>query len=163
MKIKLLLFFALSVFICHSQNVSYSNIKKVVLETYPDIDMTNKLLAISIWNSQDVLSREDNKEFKRTCFVYEGAKLKGGLKGVVFISISSDVIKSNADIAITKDGLLENYVICDYKAFDSTGKLNKMGLNSSIKNIVFDTHGNQLFENIDNQQIFKSFNNLITR
>lgn len=146
-----------------SQIVDYTAIRKVVSNKFPDIDFSDKILALSIWNSSDMMSRNLNKEFYRTYFVYQGARLSGGLKGVIFISISNDSSEMTFKIAEKKDGLNNLYTICDYEGYELTGKLSKMKLDKSIKNIVFNSQGNLIFQNLEIDAVFKSFNNLITR
>lgn len=158
--ITIILFIGVSV---KSQEISALTIKKVITESFPEIDFSNKLLAICVWNSQDASSREQNKEFNRTWETYKHARLKGGLKGVVFISISSDDNKMNLDIATQKDGLTNEYSICDFKGYETKGKLNSMDLKSNTKNIVFDNNGELIYNNLSTETIFKSFNSLITR
>ena len=53
-------------FVMHSQMIDYTAIRKVISETYPEIDFSNKLLAISVWNSTDKTSRDMNTELHRT-------------------------------------------------------------------------------------------------
>lgn len=154
---------SLFVFSAKAQEINYFSIKKVITETFPDIDFNNKLLAVCVWNSQNALSREQNKEFNRTYNVYKGARLKGGLKGVVFVSVSSDDNKTNFDIAIQKDGLTYDYTLCDFKGYELNSKLNNMILNTSLNNMVFDTYGALILNNLSTETIYTSFNNLITR
>lgn len=146
-----------------SQTIDYVSIKKIIAETYPEIDFTNKLLALSVWNSSDVISRTNNKEFLRTYKVYKDARLLGGLKGVVFISINSDNNEMNFNIAEKKDSLIHSYIIKDFKAYLPESKLTRMKFDKKIQNLVFDTNGKLIYQNLETSLIFKSFNNLITR
>lgn len=148
----------------YSQTADYFTIKNSISKTYPEIDFNNKLLAISVWNSSDIVSRELNKEFHKTWFTYQEAKLKGGLKGVIFISICSDEDELNFRISEKKDAISSYpYTICDFQSYKQKGKLATMKLDSSIKNIVFDINGNLIYQNLEMSTVFKSFNNLITR
>lgn len=163
MKNLYILIFSIISFFANSQTVDYSILRKSISESYPEIDFSNKLLAISVWSSSDVISREVNKEYYRTWQAYQGAKLKGGLKGLIFISISTDTKEINFKIASKKD--LENYAftICDYLSYDSKGVLAEMTLGKNIQNIVFDANGNLIFKNLDSKEVFNSFNNIMTR
>lgn len=147
----------------YSQTVDYFAVKNVISKTFPEIDFNNKLLAISVWNSSDIVSRELNKEFYKTWFTYQEAKLKGGLKGVIFISISSDEDELSFRISDKKDAISHSYTICDFQSYKAKGKLATMKLDNSIKNMVFDFNGNLIFQNLEISAVFKSFNNLITR
>ena len=147
----------------YSQTVDYFTIKNVISKVYPEINFNNKLLAISVWSSSDIVSRELNKEFHKTWFTYQEAKLKGGLKGVIFISICSDEDELNFRIAEKKDAISYSYTICDFQSYKQKGKLATMKLDSSVKNLVFDFNGNLIYQNLEMSTVFKSFNNLITR
>jgi hypothetical protein len=155
--------FLLLSFAIHSQTFDYTAIRKVISETYPEIDISNKLLAISIWNSTDKMSRDMNAELHRTYTVYKNAKLSGGLKGVVFISISNDTDEMNFKIAEKKDALNFPFTLCDFQSYHLNGKLSKMKLNKNITNVVFDSSGKLIYTNLQTEVIFKSFNTLITR
>lgn len=150
-------------FVMHSQMIDYTAIRKVISETYPEIDFSNKLLAISVWNSTDKTSRDMNAELHKTYTVYKDAKLSGGLKGVVLISISSDTAEMNFKIAEKKDALHFPFTLCDFKSYNLNSKLSQMKLNKNMTNVVFDSNGNLIYTNLQTEAIFKSFNTLITR
>lgn len=162
--IKLVLIpFLLLSFAIHSQTFDYTAVRKVISETYPEIDFSNKLLAISVWNSNDKLSRDMNAEFYRTYHMYQNAKLSGGFKGVVFISISNDTDEMNFKIAEKKDALNFQFTLCDFRSYNLNGKLSKMGFTKNTSNVVFDSNGKLIHTNLQTEVIFKSFNTLITR
>lgn len=163
MKKIILIPFLLLSFVIYSQTFDYTAIRKVISETYPEIDFSNKLLAISIWNSTDRMSREMNAELHRTYTVYKDAKLSGGLKGVVFISISNDTDEMNFKITEKKDALNFPFTLCDFQSYSLNGKLSKMKCNKNITNVVFDSNGKLIYTNLQTEAIFKSFNTLITR
>lgn len=163
MKKLILIPFLLLSFVMQSQTFDYIAIRKVISETYPEIDFSNKLLAISVWNSTDKMSRDMNAELHRTYTVYKDAKLSGGLKGIVFISISNDTDEMNFKIAEKKDALHFPFTVCDFQSYSLHGKLSQMKFNKNITNVVFDSHGNLIYTNLQTEAIFKSFNALITR
>ncbi len=163
MKKLVLIPFLLLSFVIHSQTFDYTAIRKVISETYPEIDFSNKLLAISIWNSTDKTSRDRNTELHRTYAVYKDAKLSGGLKGVVFISISNDTDEMNFKIAEKKDALNFPFTLCDFEAYSLRSKLSQMNLHKNTTNVVFDSNGKLIFTDLQTESIFKSFNALITR
>lgn len=146
-----------------SQNLNYTVISNELRTSYPEMDFSNKLLVISHWNSVNPVLRESNKEFHRVCKIYEGAKLKGGLKGIVFVSISSDTEEVPYSICLKKDGVNSRFLICDFKSFSAHSKLSTLGLSSQIKNLIFDHNGNVLHKNIETNQIYSTFNSLLTR
>lgn len=153
----------MSSFMLSSQNLNYNMINHELKSSYPEIDFSNKLLVISLWNSVDAASRDNHKEFNRICKIYEGAKLKGGLKGIVFASISSDIEDIPYNICLKKDSINTPYLICDFKAFASNSKLSKLGFTNVIKNVIFDYNGVLLNKNIETNQIYATFNSLLTR
>lgn len=146
-----------------SQNLNYNMINIELKANYPEIDFSNKLLVINHWNSTDPVLRESNKEFSRVCKIYEGAKLKGGLKGIVFVSISSDTEEIPYSICLKKDGINTRFLMCDFKAFSLNSKLSKLGFTNEVKNGIFDSNGILLNKNIETNQIFSTFNSLLTR
>jgi len=146
-----------------SQNLNYNMISNELKSSYPEIDFSNKLLVISHWNSTDPVLRENIKEFHRVCKIYEGAKLKGGLKGIVFVSISSDTEEIPYYICLKKDGINTRFLMCDFKAFSSNSELYKLGFSSEVKNVIFDYNGILLNKNIETNQIYSTFNALLTR
>ena len=163
MKKIMFLFFITFFLETNAQQPNYTSIRKTITELYPEIDFSNKLLVLCVWNSENNKSREQNKEFNRTAFTYQGARLKGGLKGTVFVSICSDKNKTSFDIAQQKDNLTTAYIICDENGFDANGKLQKMTLTPTTQNIVFDANGDTIYTNLTTETIFTSFNSLITR
>lgn len=146
-----------------AQIINYESIQKEIKTTFPEIDFSNKLLVVSIWNLEDITSREMNKEINRTYELYKAAKFKDGLKGIVYISISSDNNEMQYSICMKKDSNVYQYTICDFKSFSQHSKLNNMELNPSLKNLTFNANGILIYQNLQTDQIFKSFNALLTR
>ena len=56
-----------------------------------------------------------------------------------------------------------NYSICDFKGYIKNSKLFNMSLDKNIKNIVFNSKGILVYQNLETDKIFKSFNSLLTR
>lgn len=162
-KIFLISLFVALFSIIRAQTINYSSIQKEINSTFPEIDFSNKLLVVSIWNSADITSREMNKEINRTFEMYKGAKFTNGLNGIVYISISSDNNEMQYSICMKKDSNAYQYTICDFKSFLQNSKLFNMELNPSIKNLTFNTNGLLIYQNLATNQIFKSFNALLTR
>lgn len=162
-KIFLISLFVALFSIIRAQTINYSSIQKEINSTFPEIDFSNKLLVVSIWNSADITSREMNKEINRTFEMYKGAKFTNGLNGIVYISISSDNNEMQYSICMKKDSNAYQYTICDFKSFLQNSKLFNMELDPSIKNLTFNTNGLLIYQNLATNQIFKSFNALLTR
>ena len=146
-----------------AQNINYPSIQKEIKSTFPEIDFSNKLVVLTIWNSKDLTSREMNKEMIRVCEIYKSAKLKDGIKGIVFVSISSDDNEMQYAICMKKDNNNYQYSICDFKSFSNNSKLFKMEVDQSIKNLTFNNNGVLIYQNLETDHIFKSFNTLLTR
>lgn len=162
-KIFLISLFVALFSIIRAQTINYSSIQKEINSTFPEIDFSNKLLVVSIWNSADITSREMNKEINRTYEMYKGAKFTNGLNGIVYISISSDNNEMQYSICMKKDSNAYQYAICDFKSFLQNSKLFNMELDPSIKNLTFNANGLLIYQNLTTNQIFKSFNALLTR
>jgi len=146
-----------------SQNLDFDKVKNELRASYPEINFSNKLLVISQWNSNELASRENHKEFNRVCKIYKSAKLKGGLNGIIFVSISSDTDEIAYSICLKKDSINTPFLICDFKSFSSNSKLSKLGFTLEIKNVIFDENGNLINKNTETDQIYSKFNSLLTR
>lgn len=146
-----------------SQSADYNKICGILHTKFPELNFNNKLLAISVWNSASIDTREMNKELLRTYNTYQGARLSGGLKGMIFISISSDNESLTFNITAKKDTENYEYTLCDLKEFEENSLLSDLGIGSKTKNIVFNSNGNQILKNIETSEIFITFNKLTTR
>ncbi|MDX2171470.1 MAG: hypothetical protein SFY56_00010 [Bacteroidota bacterium] len=135
----------------NAQTDLYFKLKSQLKIEHPEINLENKLIAISVWSPDNSESREANKEFNKVYKTYEFAKLKGGFKGIVCLAINKT--GENASIILNKDGV--------NKVINLTGIDVKS--NSSLTNVVFDSQGNEVLKNISHEQIFESIHNLITR
>jgi hypothetical protein len=82
--------------------------------------------------------------------IYEFAKLKGGLKGLVCVIINKE--GDAASIILNKDGATKLI------------QLNNLDVPSNtVSNFVFDENGKEVYKNIPSGKIFESINQLITR
>jgi hypothetical protein len=154
---KSLLTLSLSLFgLCFSaQTELYQKIKKVIIETHPEIITDNRLIALNVWNVSDLDSREANKNFDKAYKVYEYAKLKGGVKGMIAVAVNTDNLSNVATIAFTKDSVTK---LISLKAED----LNASEI-QGIKNIVFDSSGEIVYKDLPPKKISEMINQLITR
>lgn len=138
----------------NAQSNLYQNIKKIITESDPGINMENRLIAFNVWSINDAESREANKAFEKAYTVYEYALLKGGRKGIIVIAVNKENLSSEAVIMLTKDGIKKMIPV----------KLSDLeGLESSNSNSVFDSNGNEIYKNLSALVIFSSINHLITR
>ena len=144
------LFVALSV-ILNAQSDLFSKVKKSLKETHPEVNFDNHLIAVNVWSANDAASREANKQFNKVYGIYEFAKLKGGLKGLICVTINKD--GESASIILNKDGATKLIQLSN---------IDVSALNSNT-NSVFDENGVEVYKNISSDKIFESINKLITR
>lgn len=142
-------------FLINAQTDLYIKIRQLIHDTQPEIILDNKLIAFNSWSSDDTESREANKSFEKVYKIYEYARLKGGLKGVVVITVNHDPLSSMAAIALKKDGIVK---VISLNAADIKDLPVPPG-----KNIVFDADGKEVYRDLEPSVIFASFNQLITR
>ena len=150
MKKQILLLFVLLSFYGNSQVTLYKQIKDAISIENPKINFEDKLVAVNLWQASDLESRNANKEFDKVYKTYEFAKLKGGLKGVIVANVN--VTDQTASILLKKDGI-EKLISININVPELQGK----------KNLVFNSNGDKVLENIPSSDVFKSFINLITR
>lgn len=150
MKKTILLLLVLLSFYGKSQVSLYKQIKDAISAENPKINFDEKLIALNVWQASDVESRNANKEFDKVYKIYEFAKLKGGLRGVVVANVN--LMDQTASILLKKDGI-EKLITISINSNELEGK----------KNLIFNSNGDKIFENIESTQVFKTFNNLITR
>lgn len=133
-----------------AQSDVFLKVKKAIKENYPEINLENKLIAVNVWSASDQGSREANKQFNRVYYIYEFAKLKGGLKGLFCVTINKE--GDATTIILNKDGATKLL------------SLNKVDISlPSNSNFVFDDQGKEVYKNISSDKIFESINKLITR
>lgn len=133
----------------------YEKLKKMIVETHPEIKLENRLIAFNTWSVDNSESREANKSFEKVCSVYEFARLKGGSKGIIVVAINKDNLSSTANITYTKDGISK---LISVKLEDLAG-----GETITDSNGVFDSSGNEIYRNLSSENIYSSINHLITR
>ena len=96
-----------------------------------------------------------NKAFEKVANTYEFAHLKGGLKGIVVLLINKDNLSSLANISLSKDGIKKsiNLKLSDLKQHNS----------DLPSNIIFDSNGKIIYNNLEAINVFEKINQLITR
>jgi len=139
-----------------AQTPSYNQLVSIVQAKLPSLDVYNKIVAINVWSTTNVASRETNKEFDKVYKLCEFAKLKNGNKGAVVIGCNVDNDATLASITVTKDGItkLINVNKADYDFLNNL---------SAGTNCVYDNTGAKVYENLTSDKIFNSFNQLMTR
>lgn len=151
----LVLFLTSLAFFGKSQDDFYLKLRKIITETHPEISLENKLIAYNVWSVDNAESREANKSFEKAYTVYEMAKLKGGLKGIVVVAINKDNLTSTASITFSKDGL-SKMISMKYEDVSD-------GKSQGTANAVYDANGKPVFTNLSAQHVYGSINSLITR
>ncbi|MDP1802877.1 MAG: hypothetical protein Q8L81_16060 [Bacteroidota bacterium] len=144
----LCLFIAFNSFLS-AQSDLYVKVKKAMQEDHPEINLENHLVAVNIWSANNQESREANKQFNKNYSIYEFAKLKGGLKGLICVSINKE--GESAAVLLSKDGATKLI------------QLNSVEVTATPSNFVFDDQGKEIYKNIPSEKIFESINKLITR
>lgn len=134
-----------------AQSGLFEKVKQAMKETHPEINIESRLIAVNIWSSDNAESRDANKEFSRVYKIYEFAKLKGGLKGLICVSINNE--GESASVLINKDGATKLIQLNSINVSALTG----------TNNSVFDQDGKEVYKNITSGKIFESINKLITR
>jgi len=160
--LRLLLFAASFFMMSHltAQNFSGSDIRNVSLDLIPELNLQNKILFINVWQSSDISSRENNKEFLRVSSIYEKARLKNGSAGVAFINLSIDNELYNWIISTKKDSLISNYNL-----ENTSGKYKSLAnyFDGKTGNIVIGSDGTIIAREIKKEDCFNLFKSLITR
>ena len=130
-------------------------VKNLIYSNYPNTNIENTLLAINFWSVSDSKSRDLNKAFEKVANTYEFAHLKGGLKGIVVLLINKDNLSSIANISLSKDGIKKsiNLKLSDLKQHNS----------DLPSNIIFDSNGKIIYNNLEAINVYEKINQLITR
>lgn len=141
-----------------AQNATYTDLKSLVQTYIPELSTDNRLIALQVWSVQSPSSREQNKELDKAFHTYAYARLKGGSKGLVAISICLDNT-TGAAIILKKDGVtyLKSVAGQDIQHLISLSSL------VSGYNVVFDSSGSKLYESLTAKQWFPFIHQLITR
>ena len=148
-------FIILNTFLLSAQSNLNFEVKNLIYSNYPNTNIENTLLAINFWSVSDAKSRDLNKAFEKVANTYEFAHLKGGLKGIVVLLVNKDNLSSLANISLSKDGIKKsiNLKLSDLKQHNS----------DLPSNIIFDSNGKIIYNNLDAINVFEKINQLITR
>lgn len=143
-----------------AQNFSGNDIRNACNDLVPELNLQNKILFINVWQSSDLASRENNKEFLRVSSIYEKAKLKNGPAGIVFINLSIDNELYNWIIATKKDSLVSNYNL-----ENTSGKYKSLAnyFDGKTGNMVIGSDGTLITRDIKKEDCFNLFKSFITR
>jgi hypothetical protein len=145
----LFLFVAFTNFL-NAQSDLFLKVKKAIKENHPEINLEHKLIAVNVWLVSNQESRDANKQFNNGYKIYEFAKLTGGLKGLICVTVNKE--GDAASIILNKDGATK---LIQLNALDVPV--------NTVSNFVFDENGTEVYKNIPSGKIFESINKLITR
>jgi hypothetical protein len=129
------------------------------LQDHTKENTKNRLIAVNLWSASDVSSRDANSELNKAAYVFKNAKLKGGSQGIIGIIICVDNDEVTANIALKKENIT-NVIAINASELSFFPGLSKK---SSSYNIVYDSQGNIVYENLQSNSVFSSIRNLITR
>lgn len=137
---------------CGAQKEIYQKVSGLIIQNNPDLKIEGKVVVINFDRISPQLNKTLYSQLEKTANVYEVAKLKGGKKGVVCVTIVND---TQAEVVLNKEG---------YKKLVKI-KITNLGTISveNIKNIAFDSNGDVVFKNINENEIYESVHKLITR
>ncbi len=135
-----------------SQEDLFKKLKEQIKKEHPEINVENKLFVVNVWSANDAKSRESNTQVNKAYTVFEHAKLKGGLKGMIGVLVCEGNDKSAETIILFKDKVIKPIVLNENAGFNFQG----------ISNIIFDAAGNTVKKNVTTD-IYEEVHQLITR
>lgn len=150
--------FVLGSLLCNAQSNLYNKLNSYLTNQTKEI-VTNRLIAINVWSVNDKNSRNLNAEFEKAYKTYDYAKLKGGSHGIIVLNITLDKDAVNSNIVLKKDGITKMISIPN----DNVDILKELKDKTAGYNIVFDSNGNMVYENLATGNVFNSIHQLITR
>ena len=133
----------------------YYQVKKYLEVNHPEISAANRIIAVNFWNVSSPESRKCNQAFDKAFKVYEYARLKGGLQGMIAIAINKDKLGTTADITFTKDGVTR-VISASLADFEQNAP-------AESNNILYDSGGHIIYQDLPSEKIFETVNKLITR
>jgi hypothetical protein len=146
------LFFCL---VSGAQNPLYLKIRQILVEEHPELSLNDKLIAYTAWSLEDAESRALNQGFDDVYGIYQVAKLKGGAKGLIVVSIHLDGTDATAATTLYHDGA-KKVILID-------GSRLRQELKGAPANMVFDSAGREVYRNLSTADVRASINKLITR
>src|SRR5688572_20393995 len=134
-----------------------SEIRNLTVNLVSDLDLTNKILFINVWRSDDLDSRENNIEFLRVSNIYTQAKLKNGSAGVAFVNICLDPELYNWVVSTKKDETVSKYSL-----ENSTEKYNSLAryFDGKPGSFVIGADGSTLAKDLNKDNCFNLFKSL---
>jgi hypothetical protein len=150
--------FVLGSLFANAQSSLYNKLNSFLTNQTKEV-VANRMIALNVWSANDKTSRDLNIEFEKVYRTYDYAKLKGGNKGIIVLNINSDNGMINTNIILRKDGITKLISIPK----ENLDILNELKDKPAGYNIVFDSNGNTVYENLTPGNVFNSIHQLITR
>lgn len=143
-----------------AQNLNGNDLRSICLDLIPELNLQNKILFINVWQSSDISSRENNKEFLRVSNIYTQAKLKNGSAGVAYINLNTDSELYNWIIATKKDS-----IVSKFNLENTSGKYKPLVnyFDGNTGNVVIGSDGALIARDIKKEDCFNLLKSLITR
>ena len=151
--------FVLGTLLSQAQTNLYNKLNSFLATQTKEVLVNQRLIAINVWSSTDKNSRDLNLEFEKAYKSFDYAKLKGGNKGIIVLNINLDNNSISGDITLKKDGVSKIISIPS----DNIEILKELKGKAAGYNIVFDSNGNMVYENLKTGFVFNSIQQLITR
>lgn len=158
MRLLYISFLIFSLSFVKAQDNIYSKLFSVISTQTTEVTK-NRLIALNVWSVNDKTSRNLNLEFDKTYKAYEYARLKGGLNGIIGIACCIDKEQVKIDVTLKKDGVSKLISFSFQNADLASALKNK----APGYNVVYDSNGNLVYENLKEGTVFESVHNLITR
>ncbi len=136
----------------NAQQEIYQKVCQFLKDNNPDLIVESKLVIINFDNSASQINKTLYSELEKMANIYEAAKLKGGRKGVICVSI---IPNSQREIELNKEGYKK---IVKIKESDI-----EFAKDESLSNIAFSSNGEVVFKNADKKEIYELVHKLITR
>ncbi len=140
--------------------VSGSDYRSSVASLISDLNLENKILFINVWQSSNIDSRENNKEFLRVSNIFKDAKLKNGNKGVAYVNLCLDKDTYLWMMSVKRDSIVSNYNL--ENTTNNYASLAKL-FNDYPGNVIVGSDGTILAKDIKKENCFNLFRSLITR
>lgn len=145
-------------FVAQSQNDLYAKLLSFISNQTKE-KTENRLLAIHVWSVNDQASRKVNAELDHVYHTFEYAKLKGGNNGIIVMDVNFENDVVNTDITLQKDGVTKIIHIPS----NNSDIVTELKEKKTGYNVVFDSKGNIIYENLTEGAVFSNIQKLITR
>lgn len=138
-----------------AQDGLFTQIIQSLKKEYPQAVWDQKILVVSVWEMNNLHSRELNKALNKTTNTYRVAKLKGGLKGLVWVCVAASGETAEVNITLQKDGVTS---CISFPLRQISGLDLPIGAN-----MVYNSAGELIHQNVPADKFYETIHSLITR